>query len=103
MSLFLLIGKHSPENCSMFNEKARWIAHFSKLDEILKKHGCKIIGGWSVPTEHLSVAVFEAPSFEAFQKCGMEPEVMALSAIETYEVKPALNMEEMGKMLKQAK
>jgi len=40
---------------------------------------------------------------DAFQKLGMEPEVLALSAYETYEVKLALSMEETVKMLRQAK
>ena len=105
MPKFLLISRHSPENCPMFNEKARkvFMEYVSKLDGILKKHGMKMLGNWTVPTEHLSVVVFEAPSLEAFAKCGMEPEVLALSAYETYEVKLALGMEETMKMLRQAK
>lgn len=105
MPKFLLISRHSPENCPMFNEKARkvFMEYVSKLDGILKKHGMKMLGNWTVPTEHLSVLVFEAPSSEAFEKCGMEPEVLALSAYETYEVKSALGMEEAMKMLRQAK
>jgi hypothetical protein len=89
----------------MFNEKAKkaFMEYCSKLDGIQKKHGMKTLGNWTVPTEHLTVAVFEAPSFEAFQKCGMEPAVLALGAYETYEVKSALSMEEAVKMLRQAK
>lgn len=89
----------------MFNEKAQkvYMEYYGKLDGILKKHGIKMLGTWSVPTEHLTVAVFEAPSVEAFNKCGMEPAVMALSAYETYEVKSALGMEEAAKMIRQAK
>jgi hypothetical protein len=105
MPTFLLISRHSPENCPMFNEKARkvFMQYSSKLDGILKKHGMKMLGSWSVPTEHLSVVVFEARSSEAFQKCGMEPEVLALSAYETYEVKSALDMKEAVKMIRKAK
>lgn len=100
--MFLLIGKHSPENCPAKNEKARkvWIEYFSKLDGVLKKHGMKMLGNWAAPTEHLSIAVLEAPSLEAFQKLDMEPEAMAFSAYETYEVKSALGMEEVVKRLK---
>jgi hypothetical protein len=89
----------------MFNEKARkvYMEYFSKLDGLSKKHGIKKLGGWTVYTEHLSVMVSEAPSLDAFQKLGMEPEVLALNAYETYEVKVALSAEEAMKMLKQAK
>jgi hypothetical protein len=89
----------------MFNEKARkvYMEYFSKLDGISKKHGIKMLGACTVYTEHLTVNIFEAPSLEAFQKCGMEPEVLAISAYETYEVKSALGMEEATKMLRQTK
>jgi len=38
--------------------------------------------------------VYEAKSLDVFQKLFMEPEVLALSAYETYEVKLAFGMEE---------
>jgi hypothetical protein len=60
----------------------------------------KNLGACNVNTEHLGVMMLEAPSLEAFNKLGMEPEVMALSAVETYEVKLALSMEEAMKMLR---
>jgi len=105
MPTFLVISGHSPENCPMFNEKARKVVlqFVSKLDELSKKHGIKNLGGWDVYAEHLSVMVFEAPSLDAFQKFGMEPEIVALSAYVTYEIKSAVSMEESIKMLKQAK
>jgi len=105
MPIFLVISRHSPENCPMFNEKARkvYIEYLSKLDGLMKKHGIKNLGGCGVPTEHLSVGMAEAPSLEAFQKLGMEPEILAMSAYETAEVKVAMGMEESMKMLKQAK
>jgi len=62
----------------------------------------KMLGGWIVTTEHLAVYAFEAPSFEAFQKLGNEPEVLALSAFETYEIKPAISFEEAVQMIQQA-
>jgi len=105
MPIFLVISRHSPENCPMFNEKARkvYIEWLSKLDGLMKKHGIKNLGGWGVTSEHLTVMVAEAPSLDAFQKLGMEPEILALSAYETYEIKLASSMEEAMKMLKQAK
>jgi hypothetical protein len=94
MPTFLLISRHSPENCPLFNEKKRKAntAYLGKLDAWSKKHGVKTVGLWSVPNEHLTFIVFEAPSLEAFQKVSMEPEAMAVATSETYEVKLALNM-----------
>jgi hypothetical protein len=105
MPIFLMISRHSPENCPAFNEKARkiWTEYLVKLDGILKKHGMKNLGACNVHTEHLGLMMLEAPSLEAFNKYEMEPEVLALSAVETYEVKSAIGMEEAMKMLKQAK
>lgn len=105
MPIFLVISRHSPENCPMCNEKARKVEmeYFNKIEGLMKKHGIKNLGGWSVYTEHLSVFAVEAPSLDAWQKCGMEPEVLALQGIETYEVKMAISMEDAAKMLKQAK
>lgn len=105
MPIFLMISRHSPENCPMFNEKARkvYMEYMSKLDGLLKKHGIKMLGSWTVYTEHLSVIVFDAPSLDAMNKCASDPTIMALSAFETYEVKAALSMEEAVKMLQRAK
>jgi hypothetical protein len=102
---FLLISRHSPENCPLFNEEKRKVnlASLEKLDAWSKKFGVKLVGAWSVPNEHLNLMVIEAPSLEAFQKFSMDPEVIAMSASETTEVKMALNLEEIIKMLRQTK
>jgi len=105
MPIFLLIHRHSPENCAMFNEKARrmTLTLVDKMESLLKKHGVKMVGCWAVPSEHLMFEVYEAPSLEAMQKLSMEPEIIAWSAYNTYEVKLAISSEELMKMLKQAK
>ena len=61
-----------------------------------------MLGGWNVSTEHLTVFACEA-SLDAFQKLSMEPEILAVSAYETGEVKLASGMEEAMKILKQAR
>jgi hypothetical protein len=102
MPIFLLTLRHTPENCPMFNEKAKkaYVEFFEKQGGLLKKHGIKTLGGWNVHTEHLSISVLEAPSLDVFNKFGMEPEVLALSAYETYEIRLVQSMEEAMKMLK---
>jgi len=105
MPTFLLIHRHSPENCPMFNEKARkmTLQLANKMEELLKKHGVKMVGFWQVPMEHLLFEVYEAPSYEAFQKLGREPEILAWSAYNTVEMKSAISAEEAMKMLRQVK
>jgi uncharacterized protein with GYD domain len=102
MPIVLVISRHTPENCAMFNEKAKkvYIEYWNKLNGRLKKYGGKMLGGYSVHAEHLAIMIFEVPSLEAFQKSSMEPEVMALSRYSTYEVKLAETMEEAMKMIK---
>jgi hypothetical protein len=101
MPLFLMISRHAPENCPICNAQTRkvYMDMFNKMEGTLKKHGVKLIWGGSVYTEHLSVYIFDAPSLEAFQKASMEPEVLAISAYETSEVKLAMGMTEAVKML----
>ena len=105
MPLFLIFGRHHAESCPANNEKTRKVAmeYFSKEKALLKKHGIKSLGSWTVIGEHLMVMVLEAPSSDAILKFMMEPELMAISASETMEVKMAVSNEEIAKMLKLAK
>jgi hypothetical protein len=102
MTTFILVSRHSPDDCPNFNEKVRkvWLEFFDKIDGLMKKHGIKYIGGWTVGSEHQTYWVMDAPSFEALEKCLMEPEVIALSAFESAELKHAWNREEILKILK---
>ncbi|MCP8323615.1 MAG: GYD domain-containing protein [Candidatus Methylarchaceae archaeon HK02M2] len=100
---FLEISRHSPENCPVYNEKVKkmLLPGINQLEGLLKKHGVKMIGGWSVFTEHLTFIVYEAPSFEALQKFEMEwEEITKSSSYMTTEIKSATSMEEAMKMLK---
>jgi uncharacterized protein with GYD domain len=105
MPTFLVISKHSPEDCPMFNEKARKVmtVYMNKIDALSKKYGMKMVAACGVPNEHLNVVIIEAPNLEVLQKASMEPEVMAMNAYNTIEVKQGLNREESEKMLKQIK
>lgn len=52
-----------------------------------------------MPSEHLTVQVFEAPTFAAFQAFSMEPEVMKISSVDTMDIKAAMTLEEAGQMM----
>jgi hypothetical protein len=105
MPTFLLISRHTPENCPMNNEKKRKanLAYFAKWDAWSKKYKVKMVGVWSVSNEHVSFVLIEAPSLEAFQKLRMEPEARAVAATETIEIKIVVNKEEILKMLRKTK
>jgi hypothetical protein len=104
MPQFLMISRHAPENCPMVNEKTRktYMAWLSKMDEWFKKYKIRLIWAGGVMSEHLSVFVVEIPSLEVLEKASMEPEMMAMMATETMEIKLAMSMspEEMLKMFK---
>ena len=105
MTTFLAISKHAPDKCPMFNETTRRIYEkwLSSYAESYRKNGVKLIGGWTVQSEHLNFWVVDAPSLEALQALMMEPEILALSAIETMEFKMAVNLEEVVKMMQLGK
>ena len=105
MTVILEIARHTAESCPGTNEKARKIVLevFEHMDELMKKHEVKMIGGWNVHLEHLMVTVFEAPSFEAFQKFRAEPVMDRLAYSQTSEIKVATSAEDVLKFLRQMK
>jgi hypothetical protein len=102
MPIFLIISRHSPENCPMNNEKMKRMALElpEKLGGLEKKHGIERVGVWTVIPEHLLVWVYEAPSSELLQKFSMEPEIAKWMAWNTSEIKLAMSLEESMKLLK---
>ena len=102
MPTFLMISRHSPENCPMNNEKMKKLTLElpGKLGGLEKKHGIKRVGAWTVIPEHLLVWVYEAPSSESLQEFSMEPEMVKWMAWNTSEIKLAMSLEESMKLLK---
>ena len=101
MPTFLMISRHSPENCPLNNEKMKKITLElpEKLGSLEKKHGVRRIGVWTVIPEHLTVWVYEAPSSESLQEFSMEPEMVKWMAWNTNEIKLAMSLEENVKLL----
>jgi hypothetical protein len=102
MAIFLIVSRHSPENCPINNEKTKKITLElpEKLGDLEKKHDIKRIGVWTVISEHLTVWVYEAPSSESLQKFSMEPDMAKWMAWNTNEIKLAMSLEESIKLLK---
>jgi uncharacterized protein with GYD domain len=103
MATFLMIAKHTPQNCPLFNAQTRkvYANWFAKFQDILQKYGVKVVAGCSVVSEHLTICVFEAPNLEALQRAGMEPEIFAVNMVDTIEIKPAISIEEAFKTFQQ--
>jgi hypothetical protein len=102
MPTFLIISRHSPENCPINNEKMKALTLElpGKLIGLEKKHGIKRIGAWTVIPEHLLVWVYEAPTSEALQNFSMEPEMVKWMAWNTSEIKLAMSLEDSMVLLK---
>jgi len=101
MAIFLIVSRHSPENCPINNEQMKKITLElpEKLGDLEKKHGVKRIGAWPVIPEHLTVWVYEAPSSESLQKFSMEPDMVKWMAWNTNEIKLAMSIEDSIKLL----
>ena len=102
MPIFLIISRHTVENCPLNNEKMKKMTLElpAKLGRLEKKHGVKRIGAWTVVPEHLLIWVYEAPSSDALQKFSLEPEMIKWMAWNTSEIKLAMNLEESLELLK---
>lgn len=103
MPTFLLISRHAPESCWMFNEKTRQV-HLNllnKLESFLTKYNISLLGAWFVLPEHTMYEVFDAPSLDAFQKMSMEPEIVQWSAFNTMEIKMVATVNDVMQLLKQ--
>jgi len=100
-----MIGTHSPESCPMFNEKTMKVMmeFMDKIDGLAKKYGVKRLGSWTVPNEHLTFEVYDAPSLEVLAKLFMEPALLPLGAIMKCEIKLAFSIEEQAKLLPKTK
>ncbi|MGD0159617.1 MAG: hypothetical protein ABSB89_04900 [Candidatus Bathyarchaeia archaeon] len=102
MPIFLIISRHSAENCPLNNEKMKnmTLELPAKLVGLEKKHRVKRIGAWTVVPEHLLIWVYEAPSSDALQEFSMEPEMVKWMAWNTSEIKLAMSLEESMKLLR---
>jgi L-rhamnose mutarotase len=100
MAVFIMISKHTAEDCALHNEKMKktWNQIYAQMPELLKKHGVKNLGSWAVVPEHTLYFVFEA-SGEAFQKYLMEPDMLTWLGTNTTEIKMAAPLEQQAKAL----
>jgi hypothetical protein len=103
MVTVMVMERHTPEKCAFFNEESAktYIESMNKQKELEAKHGVKMVGGWNAHSEHLTVKVFEAPTFEAIQAFSMEPENVKITSVDTEEVKIVMPLEEAAQIMMQ--
>jgi len=97
--LFLQISKHAPESCPVNNEKSMktWRALNAKWEQLIKKHGIKLIGAWHDAMHHRIVMVWDGTLEKMMEFC-MEPEMLAFGAIHDNELIPVTTYEEAVKL-----
>ena len=102
MLTFLLISRHAPESCWLFNKKSKDIHRnlLENMDKLLKKYDVKLRGSWYDIPGHTLYEVYDAPDLEAFARLGMEPEIMQWSTFNTMEIKMVTTLEDVKGMLK---
>jgi len=72
----------------------------AKQEQIMKKYGIRLIGGWSAIIEHLQVLVYDAPNIEALTKAAMEPELALVLSYSNNKLLPVITLEETMKLMK---
>jgi len=103
MATFIMISRHTPDRCALYNQAAKKALMDWYANKSWSKHGVKLLGAWNVGSEHQNYIVFEAPSVEALMQAAMEPDSIAWGAFETSEVKIAMDLGEVLKVLQQFK
>jgi hypothetical protein len=65
--LFIAIAQHTPDQCPGHNKELfdELQSTMPRLPDIAQKHGVKILGFYSMMPSHKTVALCDAPSFEA--------------------------------------
>jgi hypothetical protein len=102
MPTFMVISRHAPESCWMFNERTRQV-HVnlvSKLESLLKKYKVTLLGCWFDLPGHTLYEFYDAPSGEVFEMMSREPEILQWSSFNTMEIKMVVGLEDVKRMLK---
>lgn len=90
------IMRHNPESCAAFNEATRKAtqAGIGQLDALTAKHGIKLAGFWNDLGGHVVYSIFDTPSLDAYWAFCNEPEMVALLATNSAQLKVVLSLEE---------
>lgn len=99
---FLTTARHTPESCPQHNEGARNVYNqfYAKLNELMRKNGIKMVGGWVSLPEHLIVFVFDVQDPAAMINFMSEPEMVAWASYQVLKNRPVRMFDEAMTLLK---
>jgi len=85
--LIFQVMRHSPESCPLGSPKNldTAIQWFENLEASTARQGIKVIGVWTDRAGHISYAIFDTPSMEAFTKFETDPENIPMLTFNTIE------------------
>ena len=92
----MMIAKHSPESCPLFNEDIRktYQGITQSYPETIAKHGVKLVGSWANFGTHTMYIVCDAPGMDAWMATINEPGSALGLSFMTAEFFPVMSWEE---------
>jgi len=92
----MMIVKHSPESCPLFNTETRKIYEDTMMNQadVLAKHGVKMVSSWSNFGMHTEYFIYETPGMDAWMGVVGEPGSANALSFCTAEFFPVMSAEE---------
>jgi hypothetical protein len=91
--LHMMVATHGPETCpaSVPEVREKALPEFQKLDEVAKKLGVAVQGGWTNMPAHAIYIVVDAPNAHIANQMAMELHLMDWN---TVTVQPVITLQE---------
>ncbi|MGB2694841.1 MAG: DUF3303 family protein [Dehalococcoidia bacterium] len=91
--LHMLIAEHGADSCPASHQDVRekYLPHMGRRDEVTKKLGVTIQGGWTDMPGHLIYMLVDAPNAHAVTEMAIELHLMDWN---TVVVRPVITMEQ---------
>ncbi|MBN1460351.1 MAG: hypothetical protein JXA57_12510 [Armatimonadetes bacterium] len=92
----MMVAKHSPESCPLFNKDNREIFQtvMQKYPDLLAKHGLKLVGSWMNFGTHTMYMVCDTPGMDAWMAVINEPGSALGLSFMTAEIFPVMSWDE---------
>ena len=100
--LHMLVGTHNPDTCAFAvpEWRGKALSALKRRDEVAKKLGISIQGGWANMPGHVLYFVCDAPNAHVVNQMAIELELMNWNTIV---VTPVVTFDEVLKVLQQRK
>lgn len=92
----MCIMRHNPESCADFNPAVKKTTEtaMKAIDTVNAKHGVELAGFWHDMAGHTIYVIYDTPTVDACLAMLNEPEMAALLATNTAEIKVVKSLEE---------